>query len=155
MEEKRTSLEEIVAQHREMREVVADTRRFLELPRPDIENEAAPVWALELTERLARLHEKVSMHFRHEESFGFFDKLESDFPNAEHAIEALRKDHDRILADLRCLLGASLLYGEGKPPPNPHLRHWAMAVLRHIAEHEREETSLLQHLYYQDLGLGD
>ena len=149
------SFEKIVEQHRELRELIEELRDFLKVPRPGLGETGSHTWASALADRLGRFHDKVFRHFREEERAGFLDELQRENPGATHLLEALKKDHDRILADTRAILTATLTYGEGKKLENPQLRRWTSAVLDQLAQHESEETDLLQRTYCEDLGAGD
>jgi len=142
-------------QHRKLSELIRTLQVFLEEPRPEIGQEGYQTWASALAENLTGLLDKVSRHFRAEERSGFLEEVERQFPQALQAVESLRRDHDRVLADLRAILSAALCYAEGGAPQNPQLRRWTLGVLNQLLEHEAEETEMLQRLYYEDVGRVD
>ena len=150
-----TSLDEVLEQHRELVRMIDELRAFLDQPRPDVGEKGSHTWAAGLTERLTRLHDNVYRHFRHEERSGFLDELVVRRPTATRAVEVLRQEHDRILGDFRAIVGAALVYSEGKMPASPRLRQWTLSVLDRLANHELEETDLFQRILYEDLGAAD
>jgi hypothetical protein len=151
----KTKFDTILDQHALLRSMVAELRSFLENPRPALEEEDCESWAQCLAERLTKLHGSVRTHFREEERSGFLDDLEEEFPRAANAIQALRRDHDRILADFRAVLSSVMVYSEGRTPENTQLRSWVFDILEQLSRHEEEETDLFQELMYQELGVGD
>jgi len=155
MVEVKTRFDAILQQHTELRDLNAQLREFLEPPRPEVGRPGSHTWASTLAATLTQFHDKVFRHFRDEEKSGFLDDLQQHHPHALHAIETLRHEHDRILADLRAILAATLVYSEGKPLTSPRLRRWTLALLDRLANHEREETELFQEVHYHDLGTGD
>ena len=155
MTEVRTDFDQIIDQHKELRTMMKDLKDYLRQPRPEIGQDGFHTWAFGLTERLTRFHDKLFRHFREEDRSGFLEEMELEHPRATHIISALRKDHDRILCDIRAILTATLAYGEGKQPENPALRKWTQSVLDQLARHETEETELLQKVHLEDLGCGD
>lgn len=155
MQQVGTSLDKIVGEHQELRNLTATLKTFLDAPRPEIGVPGAHAWATELAEQLLRLHDKVFRHFRYEESSGVLEDIVRETPQAAAAVDVLRRDHDRMLADLRALLGAAMVYSEAKSPEDPRLRRWTLSILSHLEQHESEETHLMQKAFCLDLGLGD
>lgn len=146
------SYEECLEQHKGIRNQIAEMKHFLEKPRPPVGTDESLPWATELAEKLTALHNSVFKHFREEEKSGFFDELSQKFPRAARTLDVLRLDHDRILADFRSVLGATMIYAEGKEPDSPRLRRWTLSVLDGLSRHEQEETELCQKLHYQEAG---
>lgn len=148
-------IDAIVAEHRELHKMIASLRTFLEAPRPDVGALGSHTWAADLAERLVKLHDKIFRHFRHEEKSGVFEDICREKPQTCAAVQVLTRDHDRMLADLRALLGAAMVYSEAKTPDDPRLRRWALSLLDHLEQHESEETALFQEAFCVDLGLAD
>jgi hypothetical protein len=155
MTEVRTKFEKILEEHRQLRCTIDELREFLQAPRPEIGHKGYHTWASSLAEKLTGLHSMVYRHFREEERSGFLEELLEVHPQAERTVDVLRRDHDRILADFRAVLGATLVYAEGKAPERPQLRQWTLAVLDQLSQHESDETELVQKLTYHDLGSVD
>ncbi|MFQ5876676.1 MAG: hemerythrin domain-containing protein [Acidobacteriota bacterium] len=150
-----TRFDDVLEQHRELRSLIKEMKRFLDRPRPEIGQRGSHTWASTLAGDLLHLHDSVFRHFREEERSGFLEEIETRHPPAIRAIKMLRNEHDRILAELRELLGAAMIYSEGKSPESPRLRRWTLSILDRIAQHEYEETELFQELQYLNLGVGD
>ena len=155
MQEVGTGIDKIVDEHRELRTMTDALRAFLATPRPQIGTPGAHTWAADLAEQLLKLHDKVFRHFRHEERSGVLEEIVRVNPQAAAAVEVLSRDHDRMLADLRALLGAAMVYSEAKTPEDSRLRRWALSILSHLEQHEHEETELMQKTFCLDLGLGE
>ena len=155
MQEISTGIDAIVGEHRELRKMIAALRTFLAAPRPEIGAPGAHHWATDLAEHLLRLHDNVFRHFRHEESSGVLEEIGRENPQSAAAVEVLLRDHDRMLADLRALLLATMVYSEAKSPEDSRLRRWTLSILSHLEQHEHEETELMQKAFCLDLGLGD
>ena len=155
MQDVETGIHTIAAEHQELRKMIAALKMFLEAPRPEIGAPGAHTRAADYAEHLLKLHDKAFRHFRLEESLGVLEEIGCANPQAATAFERLSRDHDRMLADLRALLGAAMVYSEAKSPENSRLRRWALSILAHLEQHEHEETELLQKTFCLDLGLGD
>ena len=154
MQQVGTGFENIVVEHQELRKMTAALRAFIEAPRPEIGTPGSHTWATDLAEQLVRLHDKVFRHFRHEESSGILEEIVKEKPQASAKVEVLCRDHDRVLSDLRALLGAAMVYSEAKTPDDPRLRRWTLSILSHLEQHEQEETELMQGAFCLDLGHG-
>lgn len=150
----RTSFEQILEDHEQLREMNADLRAFLDEERPEIGERGFHSWAAELSQRLVLLHDKIFRHFRAEDQEGLMDDLALRHPRAAACIDMLNNEHDEILVNLRNLMSATLRYSEGKSPRDPRLRKRMLALLDQLSEHERTETDLILNVEYNDLGGG-
>ncbi len=148
-------LEDLIEEHQTMQRSIEDLKGFLDAPRPDLGERGSHGWATGMAEKLLQLHDRLFRHFRAEEMSESLRELSVKRPHIHRAFETLRLDHDRILADLRSLLGAAMIYSEGKPPENPQLRRWTLSVLDRLSRHEHEETELFQRVLYNDTGAVD
>jgi len=147
--------EQVQEEHRALRASVAELRHFLERPRPAVTSPSATSWAGDLADRLVSFHDMASKHFRAEERSGFLDQLAGLSPSAMRTVVQLQAEHDRILADLRSVLEASMVYARHKEPVCTNLRTWTSTVLDRFEQHERDETDLTQELVCGDEGAGD
>lgn len=145
----------IEAEHDRLRKTMASMRALLEGPRPAIGDPESQDWASRLSDTLITFHDEVSHHFREEEASGFLAELERLYPQATHRIDLLRREHDRILAEIREILGATHAYAAGRSPENASLGRWISSVLDRLAKHEQDEGKLMQKLLYTDLGQAD
>jgi len=150
-----TGFEQVLDEHRELRASVAELRRFLEKPRPPVSSPQAHSWAGGLADRLVAFHDKASKHFRAEERSGYLDRLATARPGAARMAAQLLTEHDRILADLRSVLEASMVYARNKEPECANLRRWTATVLDRFEQHEHDENDLTQDLLCADYGVGD
>jgi iron-sulfur cluster repair protein YtfE (RIC family) len=154
-EERSSSFGGIEEEHDRLRETIASMRTMLETPRPAVGDPASHAWAAELSDVLITFHDEVSHHFREEEASGFLAELERVYPQAMHRIDLLRREHDRILAEVREVLGATHAYAAGRSPENPALRRWILSILDRLTKHEQDEGKLMQKLLYTDFGQAD
>jgi hemerythrin-like domain-containing protein len=151
----RSTLKDALAEHEELRGVVAGLEGFLENPRPEIGQRGYHTWASELATRLVSLHDKLFRHFRSEEQGGLFEELAKMHPRASAKITSLGGEHGVILEGIRDVMSAALRYSEGKEPADPRLRQRVKKVLEMTSNHESVETELIHDLVYSDLGVGD
>ena len=141
--------------HPSMQRAIEDLKGFLDAPRPDVGERGSHGWAAGMAEKLVQLHDRLFRHFRAKEMSESLRDLSVKRPHIYRAFEALRLDHDQILADLRSILGAAMIYSEGKSPENLRLRRWTRSVLDRLSRHEHEETELFQRVLYIDTGAVD
>lgn len=147
--------DEVLRQHRELNQLVADLRLFLEDPRPEVNKKGSHSWAADLAGRLVRLHDALFRHFRFEEEGGMVEDVALRHPRAASAIDGIVAEHPVMLRQLRQLMTATLTYSEGQTPEDPGLRARVGTLLDCLEKHERNETELLQCLESQDLGAMD
>jgi hypothetical protein len=83
------------------------------------------------------------------------EELTLAHPSASDRIANVLGEHPEILSAARQITGDLLHYSEGEDPSDPHLRRRIIELLDHLAEHERNETDLIQRLEYRELGDGD
>ncbi len=155
MTDVRHEVEDLLKQQRAVEGVIEDLRTFLDQPRPRAGARGSHGWATKMAGKLMNLHDRLVRHFRAEEISDTLRELSIKRPHVLRAFESLRHDHDRILADFRSILGAVMIYSEGKNPENPHLRRWTISALERLAQHEHDETELFQRVLYQETGSGD
>ena len=86
---------------------------------------------------------------------GMAEELTLAHPSASDRIANVLGEHPEILSAARQITGDLLHYSEGEDPSDPHLRRRIIELLDHLAEHERNETDLIQRLEYRELGDGD
>jgi len=156
MTEKRQSgFSKIEQEHDHLRDTIASVRSVLQETRPPGGMPESADWASDLAEVLTGFHDEIFRHFRDEEQSGFLAEMERVFPHAKHRVDALRREHDRILSEVRDVLAATIVYAAGRTPEHPTLRRWTLAILDRITKHEHDEGELLQKLLYTDLGQAD
>jgi hypothetical protein len=155
MIEVKASFGEVLEQHRDIEGTIEKLKQFLEQPRPEVGVKGSHTWAHQLAADLLALHDKIFRHFREEEKSGFLEEITLRQPQAIRTVETLRRDHDRILSELRELMASAIVYSEGKTLESPRLRKWTLSLLDRLAQHEYEETELFQKLQYLDHGVGD
>jgi iron-sulfur cluster repair protein YtfE (RIC family) len=145
----------VLEEHRQLREMIAELRLFLEQPRPPVGEKGAHTWSTDLTKRLVSLHDALYRHFQEEEEGGMMEKLTESHPRATGAVEGLVHDHEQILADLRRCMAGAIDYADGVEPRNAALRTHLVTILDCLHRHEVAETDLIQRLEYEEIGPGD
>jgi hypothetical protein len=145
----------VLEEHKELRTKVGELRHFLESPRPECGEKGSHTWAACLSRKLVGLHDQLFRHFRFEDEGGLVEEISFSHPRAALAIEELCGDHAHMLRRLRGLMGEALDYSEGRRPADPSLRLHVSDLLDHLAEHEREETDLIERLEFEDIGAAD
>jgi len=150
-----STFEQVKREHREFKAMSADLRGFLDRPRPLAGEPGHHDWASDLARRLVDLHDKLVVHFRHEERDGLFETLTRISPGAARKIELLSAEHRGMLDEVRAVMSSAMRYSEGAAIENPHLRRRLIELLDRLREHEQDETDLMQRLEYRDLGSGD
>lgn len=148
--------EQILAEHRELHRMTEELREYLGRPRPEGTDEGqAHLWAEGLSRRLVELHDKLSAHFREEETSGLFKELKTAFPRSTHQARELEGEHRTMLRELRAILPETLRFAEARPDSGPGLRRRTLGLLDRLNEHETAENDLIHRLYCEDIGLGD
>lgn len=137
------SFERILDEHRELLELVHELQNYLEEPRPRPGSRSAMTWATGLSEKLLRLHDQLVAHFREEEDSGALEELRRRHPQAVDDIALLQTEHEDVLQELRSNLETCMIYAQGKPVENPHLRRRVLDVLHKLRSHERRESDLI------------
>jgi hypothetical protein len=151
----KTSFDKVLEEHRELRRLIQELRRFLEGPQPEITEEDSHSWAADLMDRLVKLHRKLFPHFREEDRSGVLEELAERFPRALRTVQTLQAEHAQLLGELRGIVTAAMIYAEDKLPPENDLRGRTLRLIDQLTRHEEAETDLIQRLYYEDLGGGD
>jgi cobalamin biosynthesis Mg chelatase CobN len=146
---------QVLDEHRHLREVIAELKSFLEAPRPEIGVKGAHTWSSELSQRLVKLHDELFRHFRFEENSGMVEDLSIAHPRFADRIDKVVSEHPQMLKAVRTIMTDALSYSEGEKPEDPQLRRRILAVLDQLAEHERQETDLIQRAEYRDTGAAD
>jgi len=154
-EKSKSRLGRIEEEHDRLRDKIALVRSVLLKTGPSGDKTENADWASELAEVLTSFHDEIFRHFRDEEQSGFLAEMERVFPQAKHRVDGLRHEHDRILAEIRDVLAATIVYAAGRTPEHPAIRRWTLSILDRITKHEHDEGELLQKLLYTDLGQAD
>lgn len=145
----------ILEEHRDLRRQCAELGAFLEGERPEPGGDEAHAWAEELGRRLVTLHDKLSSHFREEETAGLFQDLAESFPQSTFELKVLEGQHRVLLRELRSILPEALRFAEARPDAGPGLRRRTVALLDQLSAHEAAETALIQRLHLEDVGPAD
>jgi hemerythrin-like domain-containing protein len=148
-------IEEVLDEHKRLREMLGELKEFLALPRPAAGEPGSHTWASDLSVRLVKLHGELFRHFRFEESAGLVEDVAERHPRAHPRLQAVIRQHPVILNELKSIMADCLTYSEGELPEDPRLRHRVGLLLDTLHHHEREETDLFQRLEYRDHGAMD
>ena len=145
----------VLEEHRQLRTMIAELREFLRQPRPVLGEQGAHRWASELSQWLVKLHDGLFRHFRYEEQSGMAEDITLKHPRTSHEVDRLMAEHPQMLGDIRKLMAEALDYSEGHLLDDPTLRLRLERVLDQLAEHECEETKLIQLSELLEIGVGD
>jgi hypothetical protein len=148
-------METVLEEHRELRLMIAELREFLRRPRPVVGEPGAHSWASELSQWLVKLHDGLFRHFRYEEQSGMAEEITLRHPRTSHEVDRLMAEHPQMLKEVRSLMAEALDYSEGHLLDDPALRTRLENVLDQLAEHECEETKLIQLSELLEIGVGD
>ena len=148
-------MEAVLEEHRQLRLMIAELRKFLRQPRPMVGEQGAHTWASELAKWLVKLHDGLFRHFRYEEQSGMAEDITLRHPRTSNEVDRLMGEHPQILAEIRQLMAEALDYSEGTAPEDPALRARLETVLDQLAEHECAETKLIQLSELLEVGVGD
>ncbi len=154
-EESKSGFGRIEQEHDHLQETIESIRAVLHKVRRTADTPAGLGWASELADVLTNFHDELFRHFRDEEQSGFLAEMERIFPHAKHRIDLLCREHDRILAEIRDILAATIVYAAGRAPEPLSLQRWTLSILDRISQHEHDEGELLQKLLNTDLGQAD
>ena len=122
---------------------------------PEVGEEGHHRWAATVSRHLVNLHDKLVLHFRHEENEGFFEAIVERAPSFSKRVDILVGEHGEMLGEIRELMGYTLRYSEGREPEDPQLRRRITGLLDTLSRHEVDETELMQRIEYRDIGVGD
>jgi ferredoxin len=148
-------LDQVVQEHRELRETIPGLQRFLEGPVPKPGSQKARTWRNRLAKQLQDLRENLAVHFRREQDSGLFEELAREFPRAADRLAALQAEHDQILSTLAVIRETILSYSQARTAGGDDPRVRARELLGQLARHETAETELIGRLHSEDLGAGD
>jgi len=151
----RTWAQQVLDEHRELRQKKDRLREYLEEPRPAAGTTGAHTWAAGLARQLVAFHDELFRHFRFEDEGGMVEEIKTRHPRVTGDIERLVGEHPELLGEVRKLMNEVLTYSEGHEPEDPSLRRRVKVLLNRIERHECEETCMIHDLELQDLGLGD
>jgi len=147
--------QQVLDEHRELREKVAELQEFLKRPRPEPGESGAHTWAAALSRRLVKLHDELVRHFRFEDEGGMAEDIARRHPRAANAIDEIVGEHPALLRRVRRLMNVTLTYSEGRRPEDPSLRRRVAELLDRLERHERAETEMIHRLACDDIGIGD
>ena len=148
-------MKQILEEHRQLEASIAAMQKFLEHPRPDIDDADARDWSARLSKDLVELHHLLVRHFRYEEAGGMMTDLAEKHPRADRWVDDLVDEHRELLHDIRSITEAVMFYGEGREPKNPAIRRRLGELFDKLHKHDQMETELIQRLEYEELGSGE
>ena len=148
-------VQQMLEEHRELRETLREARDFLDIPRPDLGTEGFHSWATAMSKQLIDLYDGLFRHFRSEEDCGVFTDLMRRYPRSSQRVEGLRGEHAVLLEDLRELMKEVMEYSAGIAVKEPQIRRKLEDIMKRLDAHESAETELMQRMLYNDLGGGD
>lgn len=148
-------VQQMLEEHRELRDTLSEAREFLDIPRPEPGTEGFHRWATAMSKQLIDLYDGLFRHFRSEEDCGVFTDLMRRYPRSSERVEGLRGEHTVLLEDLRELMKEVMKYSAGIAVEEPKIRRKLENIMKRLDAHESAETELMQRMLYNDLGGGD
>jgi hypothetical protein len=148
-----TPFDKVAEEHHELNQMTQELKCFLGMPHLEVTDEDSHIWAGELAERLVRLHRKVFLHSRGEEQpGGILDELVERFPRATKTVQKLQDEHDQLLAEMRAIVAATMIFAENGLPTEFDLCGRTTRLLHNIGQHRETENDLILRVYWEDLG---
>lgn len=139
----------VLGEHRELHAAIAAVRCLLE------KGAGSPEACIdELVAALNALRGHLADHFAKEERGGFLEESVARVPRLSRAVAAIMADHPRVLAEIDALI-------ESVPTTAMPREAWRSCgegferFAGHLVNHERNENSVVQEGYNEDLGLVD
>lgn len=109
----------------------------------------------ELLDRLRQLRPLFERHFAREEGLeGLHGSIQEYAPQEASAIQQLKEDHRRLLADVSALEARVKACQEG-PIKDKEIRTSCNRFLRMLKDHEARENDVFLDAIWTDLGQGD
>lgn len=123
---------------------------------------AAPVptdgfadWKLDLLWRLRDFQNNLQKHFDLEEESAYKSELLRLAPQVSPKLDHLEDEHRRFIIDLTNVLDHLKGMQRSDSPGIQAVRSGFAAIVLGLEEHEGEERTLIQDVFYQDYGVGD
>jgi iron-sulfur cluster repair protein YtfE (RIC family) len=104
--------------------------------------------------KLSLLRDQLELHFRHEESEGFFEQIADQAPRLAGRIAKLCVEHLAMLREIDVLLEQAM-QGDSSEGWWRFTGAAFHDLSKRLMEHEREENELLQRTYTDDIGSKD
>jgi hypothetical protein len=112
-------------------------------------------WKLGFLWRLRDFQNQLLKHFDLEEEDGLLDDILRQAPRFRHAVEQLEEEHRKITADLDHIVAVVKSIDSAASSKLPRVRERVRALIATFEAHESTESRIIQHVYYQDYGVGD
>jgi len=112
-------------------------------------------WKLDLLWRLRDFQNNLQKHFDLEEESSYKSELLRMAPQFAHQIDGLEVEHRKFIADLTAILDHLKSMQRPDSPAIEAVRTGFAALVAGLEEHEGEERTLIQDVFYQDYGVGD
>ncbi|MFH1680807.1 MAG: hemerythrin domain-containing protein [Candidatus Eisenbacteria bacterium] len=146
----RAEAEAAFEEHRRISRLVCDLEQWLDEPA-----DCARLWNDCLRERLEPLARILEPHFAGEEASPLYKEVPVDFPRFASSLDRLFEEHQRIISDLKSVLGEA---GATTVPVRAQIRELTLRtkmIVFTLRRHESEENEILQQAYWDDLAAGD
>lgn len=134
--------------HRTMHEL-------LELVDAPVPTDRFADWKLDLLWRLRDFQNNLQKHFDLEEESAYKSELLRLAPQFANQIDHLEIDHRRFIADMAEILDHLKAMQRPDAPQIESVRSGFKTLVEQLEEHEGEERTLIQDVFYQDYGVGD
>ena len=112
-------------------------------------------WKLDVLWRLRDFQNNLQKHFDLEEESAYKAELLRLAPQFANQIDDLEVDHRQFIADMVSILDHLKAMQRPDSPEIEAVRTGFRALVEHLEEHEGQERTLIQDVFYQDYGVGD
>lgn len=120
-----------------------------------VPGEGFAAWKLDLLWKLRDFQNQLQKHFDLEEESAFKSELLRLAPQVAGQLDHLEDEHRRFMRDLTSVLDYLKSMERSDSPAIQAVRSGFAAIVLGLEEHEGEERTLIQDVFYQDYGVGD
>jgi iron-sulfur cluster repair protein YtfE (RIC family) len=131
--------DKVLDEHRSLRALLGQLEDTLAHPPEAAER---PGWIGTLGETLEDLRGKLEKHFRSEEENGFFEEIETSWPNASARCDLLKQEHGTLLAHLDEVLAGTIARPTADAPFQTLVVR-TCSLIKDLTHHEERENELL------------
>jgi iron-sulfur cluster repair protein YtfE (RIC family) len=142
----------IEADHKQLRLAIGALAQEMD---EEVAPEAFSGWKLDFLWQLRDFQNQLLKHFDLEEENGFLGDVLRQAPRFRHIVDQLEEEHQKIIADVNHIISVLKSIEGSASSKLPRVRERIRALIALFEAHESAENDLIQHIYYQDYGVGD
>lgn len=138
--------------HEVLHQTLHELADYLAAPPPE---EGFSAWKLDLLWQLRDFQNSLQKHFDLEEEGAYKVELLRLAPQFAGQIDHLEEEHRKIILDMTHILDTVKGIYTPDNPVMDRVRERFRKVVECLEEHESQERTLIQDVFYQDYGVGD